>query len=61
MDFNKILRQGKRRFETKDVKPIWGRCDYCDERRQLFNYKDNKKELWMLCEECTDFFVKEEE
>ena len=60
MDFGKILKQGKRRFGTKDSAVKWGRCDYCDERKQLFNYNDNKNEMWMLCSSCTDIFIEDE-
>lgn len=60
-DFSTILRQGKKRFEVKNNRGQYGSCEYCDDRHKLFPYSDKKNEIWMLCESCTDVFVKEEE
>lgn len=59
--FSDILKQGKKRFEVKSDHGSWGRCEYCDERHLLHSYHDNKNEIWKLCDQCTDFFVKEED
>ena len=61
MDFATILRHGRKKFQTKHNKYVWGVCEYCEERKQIFEYKDNKKEIWHLCEKCIDFFIEEEE
>lgn len=61
MDFGKILKRGQRKFQTRDQRGEWGLCEYCEERRKLYSYKDNKHELWKLCDYCIDLFVKEEE
>jgi hypothetical protein len=61
MDFSSILRQGKKRFKVKNNRGKYGNCEYCDDRFELFPYSDTKNEIWMLCESCTDIFVKEEE
>lgn len=61
MSFSDILKHGKKRFLVKNKKGSWGRCDYCDERRLLFAYKDSKKEVWMLCDICSNIFVEEDE
>lgn len=58
-DFGNILRRGRRNYNIKKTSNGWGRCESCDERRQLYPY-DTKDQVWMLCEECSDVFVKEE-
>ena len=60
-DFADILKHGKKRFQIKDGKGKWGKCDYCDDRHLLFPYHDSKKELWLLCDDCANIFIKEEE
>jgi len=62
-DFGSILRKGKRRFEIKNKTPIpsWGRCEACEVRTKVFPYNDEKKEIWLLCGECADMFIKDEE
>ena len=61
MDFSRIMRQGQRKFKTKDKHGHYGNCEYCGDRKLMFKYMDNKKELWDLCEICIDVFVEEEE
>jgi len=60
-NFADILKHGKKRFQVKSKKSKWGKCDYCDDRYLLFLYRDSKNEIWMLCDECADTFIKEEE
>ncbi len=60
-NFGNILKKGKRRFEIKNKKTQWGRCESCDERSQLFKYNDAKGTIWMLCEKCSETFIEEEE
>jgi len=62
-DFGKIMRRGKRRFNIKQNAPIskWDRCEACDVRIEVFPYNDEKGEVWLLCAECTNLFVKDEE
>lgn len=62
-DFGNILRRGKRRFEVKNKSSnsTWGRCEACEMRTKVFPYNDEKKEVWLLCEECTNLFIKDEE
>jgi len=59
-DFGDILRRGRRNYNIKQLPSEWGRCDACGERKLLHPYDSEKKEIWMLCEECSDVFVKEE-
>lgn len=59
-DFGTILKRGRRRYETKKSEGQWGRCESCDERLKLYPYSDDKGDTWMLCEECSDGFIKEE-
>ncbi len=61
MDFSKILNRGRRKFKSKDTGGVWNECEYCERRRLLFKYEDNKNEMWNLCDECIDLFIKEEE
>lgn len=60
MNFNKILKQGQRRFVNKEH-GSWDKCEHCSTRAYIFNYKDNKNINWKLCNNCVDIFVKEEE
>jgi len=60
-DFGNILRHGKLRQILKDQRGIWDKCEYCEKRRLLYEYIDNKKEKWMLCSECLNDFIKDEE
>ena len=59
--FGDILKQGRKRFETKNSLGGWGKCESCDERKYLFPYRDEKNEKWTLCDGCSDMFIKEEE
>lgn len=59
-NFIDILKRGKKRFKVKSKKEKYGKCEFCDRRKLLFLYHDNKKELWSLCDECINIFVKEE-
>jgi hypothetical protein len=60
-DFGDILRRGKLRQILKSSKGIWEKCEYCEKRRLLYEYVDNKQEKWMLCAECINDFIKDEE
>lgn len=60
-DFVDIIKRGKKRFKVKDKKGKFGRCEYCDKRNLLFPYRDSKNELWLLCSNCTNIFIEEEE
>jgi len=60
-DFSNILKRGKRAFNTKKIGGKYGRCEECDERRILFPYHDSEDEVWNICEECMNKFIKEEE
>lgn len=60
MSFVDILKKGKRQFQIKDQRGSWGKCEYCDTRQLLFQYTDDKNELWHLCGDCTGLFIKEE-
>jgi len=60
-NFSNILKHGQKRFKVKDSNGQWGSCDYCDDRHLLFEYRDSKKEFWMLCDDCTNIFVEEDE
>lgn len=59
MSFSDIMKRGKKQFEIKDQCGEWGRCEHCDERRLLFPYRDDKNEMWRLCESCSNLFIKE--
>lgn len=61
MSFADIMKRGKKQFQVKEQRGEWGRCEYCDERKLLFPYKDNKNEAWQLCELCSSMFIKEVE
>ena len=58
--FGDILKQGKKRFDIKKKRGSWGVCDDCANRKYLFSYSDNKKEVWRLCDSCSDSFIKDE-
>ena len=60
MSFNNILERGIRRHKVKDILGKWGVCEYCDARRHLFQYRDNKDSIWMLCNDCCNAFIKDE-
>lgn len=60
VDFGTILKRGKRRAEVKEDPGVWGRCESCDDRRLLRPYRDQKGEIWKLCDECSDSYIKEE-
>lgn len=60
MNFNDILNKGTRRHKVKNQQSVWDLCEYCDERRELFEYKDSKDCMWMLCNECCDTFIEDE-
>ncbi len=59
--FADILKNGKKRFEVKNKKGKWDLCEYCDKRHLLFPFRDSKKELWLLCDNCTNIFIEEGE
>ena len=60
-DFGDILKQGKKRFKTKNSNGSWGKCEACDKRKCLFEYKDGRGESWCICNKCADVFIREEE
>ena len=60
MDFGKILKQGKRKFNIKNRPSKWGKCEACDVRRMLYAYDGKKRDIWMLCEECLETLIKDE-
>ena len=60
-DFSSILKRGKKSFDAKAKGGKWGKCDECTERRLLFPYHDAEDEVWDVCEECMNTFIKEEE
>lgn len=61
MSFGDILKKGKKQFEIKEQRGFWGRCEYCDQRKLLFPYKEPaNNSSWNLCDVCSDLFVKEE-
>lgn len=60
MNFSNILKQGKRRFEIKDKKGQWGRCESCEHRKFLFPYDGGKNDKWLVCSACLEKFVKDE-
>jgi hypothetical protein len=60
VNFIDILKHGKKRFKIKDSGGKYGKCEYCDKRSPLFPYRDNKKELWLLCSSCANIFIEEE-
>ena len=57
--FGDILKKGKRRYDIKSKGGDWGRCEECDERARLYPFDDEKDQIWMLCEDCTEIFVNE--
>jgi len=59
-DFSSILKRGKRIFDMKDKGGEWQRCEECDEMLKCYPYKDEKCEVWMLCEDCSKEFIKDE-
>jgi len=61
MDFNKILKRGKRVFKTKDKRGHWGRCEECFEMSELYLFIDDQDEEWQFCENCISYYSKEEE
>ena len=58
--FSDILKRGRKIFDMKDTGGKWNRCEECGERRLCFDYSDCQNEIWVLCEQCTNTFVKEE-
>lgn len=60
-NFSDIMKHGKRMFDIKNKGGKWNKCEECGERRTCFIYDDDKEETWLLCEECANSFVKEEE
>lgn len=60
-DFGTILKRGRKMFDLKDKGGTWQRCEECDEMLECYPYVDEKTEVWMLCENCTKEFVKDEE
>ena len=60
-DFGSILKKGRKIFNTKDKGGRWGRCDECNARALLYEYIDEEKQVWQLCETCTVMFTKDEE
>ena len=60
VDFSTIIKRGQRRSRIKSHMGKWGRCESCEERKELYPYSDEKGEIWMLCSECSDGYVKEE-
>ena len=60
-DFGSILRKGKKIFITKQRGGKFGRCEECNDRSKLYEYLDNEKVIWMLCETCITIFTKDEE
>lgn len=61
MDFNKILKRGKKVFNTKDQRCEWGRCEECCEMAKLYPYVDDQDAEWQFCENCISYYSKEEE
>lgn len=61
MDFGKLLDRGRKRHQIKSRKSEWGRCEQCDERAPLYPYYDDKQQVWMLCESCSDVLADEEQ
>lgn len=60
VDFNTLLRRGKKRSTSKDDSGYWGKCDACDERKLLYIYVDNYDKKWNLCSGCINAFADEE-
>lgn len=60
-DFGTILKRGKKLFVTKDKRGVFGRCEECNSRAKLYDYLDNEKQSWKLCEQCIQTFTKDEE
>lgn len=58
--FGKLLKKGQRRHEIKSSGGKWGRCEECDERTLLYPFDDEKEQVWMLCDRCTEIFVNDE-
>ncbi|MFA5023339.1 MAG: hypothetical protein WC523_00080 [Patescibacteria group bacterium] len=59
--FGSILKKGKKIFATKEKSGIWSRCENCNARNLIYEYIDNEKQTWMLCECCISIFAKDEE
>jgi len=59
-DFGSILRRGRRMFDMKNRGGDWGRCEECDDRKIIFPYEDEENQIWMLCEQCMETFIKDE-
>lgn len=61
-DFGSILHKGKKIFKAKDKGGIWkSRCEECNARAKLYEYIDEEKQIWLLCEQCLTIFVNGEE
>jgi len=60
-DFGNILKKGKKLFSTKANGGHWSRCEECHAMALLFDYVDNEKQVWKLCEQCISSFVKDED
>ena len=60
-DFGTIIGRARRRFSIKSTKGHWGRCEECDGRSFLYPFDDEKNQIWMLCEYCSNLFVKDED
>ena len=59
-NFSDIMKRGQRNFDLKEGGGSWNRCEECDERALCYPYIDEKSEVWILCEECTNEFVRDE-
>lgn len=59
-NFGDILRRGRKMHDLKEKGGEWGRCEECDERAICYPYVDERKQIWMLCEECATIFVKDD-
>lgn len=59
-NFGKLLGKGQQRHKIKSRKSKWGRCEHCDNRSPLFPLYDIKRQVWMLCETCTDVLADED-
>lgn len=57
MSFGKLIGKARRRYQTKSRGGKYGRCEQCDERLPLYEYIDERKNVWMLCESCSDVFT----
>jgi hypothetical protein len=60
-DFGDIMRRGRKMFDMKSKGGTWNRCEECDTRALCYPYIDEKNEVWVLCEDCTNEFVKDEQ